>query len=45
MMVEDEQPPLGSVVDEEQIDVQTTGRVTMFTDTCPQEMLEYDRTV
>lgn len=45
VMVEDEQPPLGSVVDEEQTYVQAAGKVTVLADTCPQEMLEYDRTV
>lgn len=45
MIMEDEHTPLGLVVDEEQIDVHTIGSVTVFTNTCPWEMLEYNRTI
>ena len=44
-MIEDERPPLGSIVDEEKTNVHATSKVMVFADTCPQEMLEYDRTV
>lgn len=45
VMMEGEQLPLALVIDGDQIEVQTIGRVTVFADTCPQGMLEYDRTV
>jgi len=45
VMMEDEKPPLGSDIDEEQTDVHTASRVTVFADTCPHEMPECDRTV
>lgn len=45
MMVEDEQPPLGSATDDEQTYVQIVGEVTLFVDTYPQEMFAYDRIV
>jgi len=35
IMMEDEKPPLGSVIDEEQIEVQTTSRMMVFADTFP----------
>lgn len=43
--VMDEQPSLGSAIDEEQTDVQTDSRVAVFADTCPQEVLEVDRII
>lgn len=45
MMVEDEQLPLGSTIDEEKIDVQTARKVIVFANTCPWEMLVIDRVV
>jgi len=33
-MEEDEKEPLGSSIDEEEIDVQTYSKVEVFTDTC-----------
>lgn len=43
MMEEDEQTPLGLVIDEDQIDVQIASRVGVFIGTCPQEVLESDK--
>lgn len=45
VMEEDLQPPLGLAIDEVQTYVQIVGRVTVFTDTCPQDILGIDRVV